>query len=69
VTTTSTFADLGDERTELTIRQSNVPAAYRSPQARAGFTTSLDRFARHLGTLSASPPILPEDPHAQHDIS
>jgi uncharacterized protein YndB with AHSA1/START domain len=57
VTTTSTFADLGDARTEITIRQSNVPEAFRSPRARAGFSTSLDRFAAYLGTLSpgASP--------------
>ncbi|MDX6205509.1 MAG: hypothetical protein QOF39_1566 [Frankiales bacterium] len=53
VTTTSTFADLGPAGTEVTIRQRNVPAAFRSPQARAGFSTSLDRFAGYLGTLPA----------------
>lgn len=53
VTTTSTFADLGDSRTEITIRQTNVPEAFRSPEAQAGFKTSLDRFAAYLATLSS----------------
>jgi len=52
VTTTSTFRDLGGSRTEVTIRQMNVPAEFRSPQARAGFSTSLDRFASYLGSLA-----------------
>jgi hypothetical protein len=48
VTTTSIFRDLGGERTELQIRQVNAPEGYRSPEARAGFATSLDRFAAYL---------------------
>lgn len=52
VTTTSTFRDLGGTRTEVTIHQVNVPEAYRSPQARAGFSTSLDRFAAYLAQVS-----------------
>jgi uncharacterized protein YndB with AHSA1/START domain len=52
VTTTSTFVDLGDARTEVRIRQVNVPEAFRSPEAQAGFATSLDRFAAYLGKLS-----------------
>ena len=51
--TTSTFTDLGGARTEVRIRQANVPEAMRSPQARAGFLTSLDRCAAYLGTLTA----------------
>ena len=51
MTTTSTFVDLGGARTEVHIRQRNVPEAYRSPGAQAGFSTSLDRFADYLGTL------------------
>ncbi len=51
VTTISTFVDLDGARTELTIRQTNVPDAFRSPEARTGFSTSLDRFAAHLATL------------------
>ena len=54
VTTTSTFRDLGGERTELEIRQANAPAGFRSPEARAGFATSLDRFAAYLEKLGGS---------------
>jgi uncharacterized protein YndB with AHSA1/START domain len=54
VTTTSTFRDLGGERTELQIRQANAPPGYRSPEARAGFATSLDRFAAYLEKLGGS---------------
>lgn len=32
-------------------RPGGVPEAYRSPQARAGFATSLDRLDAHLGVL------------------
>jgi uncharacterized protein YndB with AHSA1/START domain len=52
MTTTSTFVDLGGSRTEVRIRQTNVPEPFRSPEARAGFSTSLDRFAAYLGTRS-----------------
>ena len=51
-TTTSTFSDLGDARTEVHIRQTNVPEEFRRPEARAGFSTSLDRFAAYLGKIS-----------------
>ena len=54
VTTTSTFRDLGGTRTELQIRQANAPEGYRSPEARAGFKTSLDRFAAYLEKLGGS---------------
>jgi uncharacterized protein YndB with AHSA1/START domain len=53
VTTTSTFTDLGDSTTEITIRQSNVPDRFRSPEARAGFATSLDRFEAYLTNQGA----------------
>jgi len=52
VTTTSTFTHLGGSRTEVRIRQANVPEAFRSPQAQAGFLTSLDRFAMYLAKLA-----------------
>ncbi len=55
VTTTSTFTDLGDARTEIRIRQANVPDAFRSPEARAGFATSLDRFAGYVAALGGDP--------------
>jgi len=48
MTTTSTFRDLGDSRTEVRIQQANVPEAFRSPQAQAGFTSSLDRLSGYL---------------------
>ena len=48
VTTTSTFTDIGGGRTEIRIHQRNVPDAFRTPEAQAGFRTSLDRFAAYL---------------------
>jgi uncharacterized protein YndB with AHSA1/START domain len=56
VTTTSTFLALGTSLTEVQIRQTNVPEAFRSPEAQAGFSTSLDRFAAYLGKLSGDVP-------------
>jgi uncharacterized protein YndB with AHSA1/START domain len=53
VTTTSTFRDLGGSRTEVRIHQVNVPEAFRSPRARAGFATSLDRFAAYVESMGA----------------
>lgn len=49
--TTSTLTDLGDGRTEVVIHQRHVPEAMRSPEAQAGFLSSLDRLADHLATL------------------
>ncbi|HEX4833514.1 MAG TPA: SRPBCC domain-containing protein [Trebonia sp.] len=54
LTTTSVFRDLGGGRTEVEIRQANAPAGYRTPQARAGFATSLDRLAAYLGPRGGS---------------
>ncbi|HKT06091.1 MAG TPA: alpha/beta fold hydrolase [Rugosimonospora sp.] len=50
--TTVTFIDLRDGRTEVVTHQTNVPAAYLSAQARAGFNTSLDRFDAYLARLN-----------------
>lgn len=52
MTTTTTFTDLGDGRTEVRIHQANAPEAFGRPEAQAGFLTSLDRFAEYLGKLS-----------------
>jgi uncharacterized protein YndB with AHSA1/START domain len=52
MTTTITLTDLGDGRTEVVTRQSNLPEAYRSPEAQAGFATSLDRFAAYTAALA-----------------
>jgi hypothetical protein len=42
------FVALGAERTEVRIHQRYVPEAFMEPEAQAGFSTSLDRFAAHL---------------------
>jgi uncharacterized protein YndB with AHSA1/START domain len=52
MTVTATFTDLGDDRTQLDIEQTNVPAQMMDPAARAGFLTSLDRFAGHLARMT-----------------
>ncbi|MER7894406.1 SRPBCC family protein [Micromonospora sp. NPDC094482] len=50
-----TFVALGDGRTEVITHQTNVPAAYLSAEAQAGFSTSLDRFAAYLASLDVEP--------------
>jgi len=50
VRSVSTFVDLGEQGTEVTIEQHDVPAAFLTPEARSGFLTSLDRFEAHLRT-------------------
>ena len=50
MTTTSTFTDLGGARTEVRIHQAKVPDYALSPEAQAGFLSSLDRFAAYLKT-------------------
>jgi uncharacterized protein YndB with AHSA1/START domain len=47
----STFVDLGEGRTEVTIEQSNAPAFFLTPEARSGFATSLERFQSYLQSL------------------
>ena len=46
--TTSTLSDLGDGTTAVVIHQRNVPEALRTPEARGGFLTSLDKLEHHL---------------------
>jgi uncharacterized protein YndB with AHSA1/START domain len=50
--TTVTFIDLLDGRTEVVTHQTDLPAAYLSAEAQAGFVTSLDRFARYAARLT-----------------
>ena len=52
MTVTATFTDLGDDRTQVDIEQTNVPAQLLDPGAQAGVLTSLDRFAAHLARLT-----------------
>lgn len=49
--TTSTITDLGDGTTEVVVHQRQVPEPMRSPEARAGFLSSLDKFDEHLVRL------------------
>jgi uncharacterized protein YndB with AHSA1/START domain len=56
VITTITFSDLGDGTTEVVTHQSGLPPHYRTPQARAGWQTSVDRFAAYLSVLAADQP-------------
>lgn len=51
MTTTITFVALGDGRTEVITHQTNVPDRYRTPEAREGFATSLDRFAIYVAAI------------------
>jgi uncharacterized protein YndB with AHSA1/START domain len=51
MTTSITFTDLGDGRTEVVTHQTNVPAAFLAPEARKGFETSLGRFDVYLAGL------------------
>ena len=51
VHTTGTLIDRGDDGTEVVIHQRHVPEPMRSPQARAGFLTSLDKLEAHLARL------------------
>jgi uncharacterized protein YndB with AHSA1/START domain len=54
--TTSTLDDLGDGTTAVVIRQCDVPDAMRTPAARAGFLTSLDKLEVHLARLLEGDP-------------
>jgi uncharacterized protein YndB with AHSA1/START domain len=51
----STFTDLGDGRTQVTIEQSDMPAAFMTDEAQAGFRTSLDKLEGYLLTLPPAP--------------
>jgi uncharacterized protein YndB with AHSA1/START domain len=48
----SEFVALGPDRTEVRIHQTYVPEAFSLPEARAGFESSLDRFAAYLAGVS-----------------
>ena len=51
VHTTGTLTDLGNGSTEIVIEQRHVPEPMRSPEARAGFLSSLDKLEEHLALL------------------
>jgi uncharacterized protein YndB with AHSA1/START domain len=64
VLTSISFVERPDGTTEVVTRQVNVPPAYRSPEPRAGFTTSLDRFDAYL---AASHDAQPDRTPTSHD--
>jgi uncharacterized protein YndB with AHSA1/START domain len=51
MTTSLTFTDLGNGKTEVVAHQTNVPEMYRSPEAQAGMQSSFDRFAAYVSAL------------------
>lgn len=51
VTTSGTLVELGDGSTEVIIYQRHVPEQMRSPEAQAGFLSSLDKLEQHLAHL------------------
>ena len=51
MTTTSTFRDLGNGKTEVIVHQTNIPEMYMSPEAQAGMQSSFDKFVAYLATL------------------
>jgi uncharacterized protein YndB with AHSA1/START domain len=54
ITTTITFTALSDGTTEVVTHQTNVPAAYATPEARSGFETSLTRFEQYVAGQAGS---------------
>ena len=50
--TTGTLVDLGNGTTEIVIHQRHVPEPMRSPDAQAGFLTSLDKLDERLARLT-----------------
>jgi uncharacterized protein YndB with AHSA1/START domain len=51
MTTSITFNDLGDGRTETVAVQTNVPEQFRTEEAQAGMLSSFDKMAAYLATL------------------
>ena len=52
MTTSLTFIDLGDGRTQVDTHQTNVPEMYRSPEAQTGMQSSFDRFGTYVSSLA-----------------
>jgi uncharacterized protein YndB with AHSA1/START domain len=51
MTTSVTFIDLGNGRTETVAHQTNVPEMFRTEEAQAGMSSSFDRMAEYLATF------------------
>ncbi len=52
VQVTTRFVALGPDRTEVQIHQRFVPEAFLAPEAQAGFSSSLERFAAYLADVA-----------------
>ena len=55
VVTELSFRELDDGTTEVITTQRGLPPELRSPQARAGWATALDRHTRYLNSLASDP--------------
>ena len=53
VLTENRFTDLGDRTTEVVTTQSGLPARMRTPEARAGWVTGVDRGVTYTESLAA----------------
>jgi uncharacterized protein YndB with AHSA1/START domain len=62
---TTQFVSLGPDRTEVRIHQRYVPEAFMAPEAQAGFSTSLDRFAAHLERVQLPSPPQTDSPPSE----
>lgn len=51
ITTSVTFTDLGDGRTEVVSHQTNLPPHYLSEEAQTGLLSSFDKFAAYVEAL------------------
>jgi uncharacterized protein YndB with AHSA1/START domain len=51
MTSTVTFTDLGDGRTEILVHQTNVPPMFLSAEAQAGMLSSFDKCAAYVKSL------------------
>jgi uncharacterized protein YndB with AHSA1/START domain len=49
------FIDLDDGTTEVVTTQSGLPPQMRTPQARAGWATALDRASAYIEALANDP--------------
>lgn len=55
VLTSVTFVDLGDGATEVVTHQRGLPPEYRTPEARAGWQTALERGVIYVEDLARQP--------------
>jgi len=55
VVTELTLSDLGDGTTRVVTTQRGLPPEMRTPQARAGWASALDRCAAHIAALATLP--------------